>query len=109
MPANAELVPHRFGDMNNTEVKHKLDENIGNLNWLATGRSPIDAAIHVFILSFSSMGLSLLLQTTRWIRGWSGSVRLAMDKRNIVMDRFFETASKDSLRANLCGLARGWR
>jgi hypothetical protein len=44
--ANTELVPHRLGDLGDTEIKHALDHNTGDLNRLAAGRGPIDAAIH---------------------------------------------------------------
>ena len=43
---NAELVPHRFGDMNDSKVKDALDHNIGDLNGLATGGNLINTAIH---------------------------------------------------------------
>jgi hypothetical protein len=43
--ANSELGPHRLGDMNDPEVEHPINHDIGDLNRLAAGGGPIDAAI----------------------------------------------------------------
>ncbi len=43
--ANAELLPHRLGDMHDAEIKHAIDHDIGDLNRLAAGSGPINAAI----------------------------------------------------------------